>query len=428
MQLKALLGLGVLAAGVGFAAFVTLQESNAESGPEELGNLFDGLGSRINDVAQVQISKEGESLTFSRSKDDPSEWTVASIGGYPAKFEPIKRAIVRLADMEIREKKTNKPENYEKLGVSDPEAEGSSSLLVTLQDASGDELASAILGETSYRGRSSTTYVRRQGEDRVYLCDGRIDAQPTLRTWIETVALKLENDRVQSVTISHTDGETVQVERSAENHTQFAVANVPPGRELKYDGIANGVASALASLNFDDVCPASEVDFTTEPLTRSRFVCHDGLVVVIETARFEDQTWARISSSYEAPPASETAPQTADGAEEGEEGEGHSEDDGHDHGTEAAATPDPALVRAEAEEMAGRHALWAYALPSYKADAIAKRMVDLLNELPEEGEETALDPGGLPAMTPDTPSPEELQKLLEQAGLGEGGASADDGK
>jgi len=428
MQLKALLGLGVLAAGVGFAAFVTLQESNAESGPEELGNLFDGLGSRINDVAQVQISKEGESLTFSRSKDDPSEWTVASIGGYPAKFEPIKRAIVRLADMEIREKKTNKPENYEKLGVSDPEAEGSSSLLVTLQDASGDELASAILGETSYRGRSSTTYVRRQGEDRVYLCDGRIEAQPTLRTWIDTVALKLEKDRVQSVTISHADGETVQLDRSPENHTQFVVANVPPGRELKYDGIADGVASALASLNFDDVRPASEVDFTTEPLARSNFVCHDGLVVTIETARFEDQTWARISTSYEAPPTPEPAGETAEESSEGQESEGHSEDDGHDHGDETAATPDPALVRSEAEEMSGRHARWAYALPSYKADAIARRMVDLLNELPQEGEEAALDPGGLPAVAPDTPSPEELQRLLEQAGLGEGAAPADDGR
>ena len=87
------------------------------TGQEELGNLFDGLEGQINEVAQVEISKEGKSLTFARSNDDPNEWTVASLGGYPAKFEPIKRAIVRLANMEIRQKKTNKAENYEKLGV-----------------------------------------------------------------------------------------------------------------------------------------------------------------------------------------------------------------------------------------------------------------------------------------------------------------------
>ena len=430
MQIKALLGLGLVTVGAAALATMTLRNRDAQAGPE-LGLLFEGLDARINDVAKLEIKKEGEALVFERSEADPNQWKVATIGGYPAKFEPVKRAIVRLANMEIREQKTKKPAYYEKLGVTEPGAEGSSSRLVTLSDASGNELASVILGETSYKGSSSTTYARRTGEEWVYVCDGRVDAEPTLRTWIDTVALKLENDRVQSVNIAHADGEQVQLDRSPENHTQFVVANVPAGRELKYEGIANNVATALSSVSFDDVRPAAEVDFTQEPLAQSRFTCHDGLVVVIETARFEDKTWARIRTSYEAPPAkAEEEPAATDQtAGEGDEGsdEAAPDEPTDEHGhelaeAEAGDTPDPEAVRAEAEELSTRHAAWAYALPSYKADVIARRMADLLNELPEEGEETAAAPEGPEG---DDAMPPELQEALKA--LGNEGVPTDDG-
>jgi hypothetical protein len=294
------------------------------------------------------------------------------------------------------------------LGVTEPEAEGSTSRRITVADASGNELASVILGETTFRGRNPITYARRTGEERVYLCDGKIDAEPAIRSWIDTVALKLENDRIQEVTVTHADGEVLELGRDEDNHTQFRVKNLPPGRELSYESVANSIATALSSLNFDEVRPADEIDFQAEPLVQSRYVCHDGLVLLIETARADDKTWARIRTSYEAPPAP-PEPEPSEETEDEEAAEASTDELYTD-------TPDPQLIRAEAEEMATRHALWAYALPSYKADAISKRMEDLLAKLPE------------PAVAPEEVAPQVPGEATETIDFGEIKQSTDDGE
>ncbi|MAB79877.1 MAG: hypothetical protein CMJ89_11040 [Planctomycetes bacterium] len=406
MQTKGLLGLALVTAGAAIAVAVTLQKGEAQGGPEDLGLLFEGLDDRINDVATFSIMKEGETLTLERSDEDPNEWLVSSIGGYPAKYEPVKKAVVRLANMAIQERKTNKPTHFEKLGVTEPEAEGSTSRRITVADASGNELASVILGETTFRGRNPITYVRRTGEERVYLCDGKIDAEPEIRTWIDTVALRLENDRIQEVTITHADGEILELGRDEDNHTQFRVKNLPPGRELSHESVANGIATALSSLSFDEVRPADEIDFQAEPLVQARYLCHDGLVLTIEMARADDKTWARLRTSYEAPPA---PPEPAEETEDEEAAEASPDE-------LSTGTPDPQAIRAEAEEMATRHALWAYALPSYKADAISKRMEDLLAKLPE------------PAVAPERVAPEVPGEATETFDFGDIKDSTDNGE
>ena len=96
--------------------------------------------------------------------------------------------------------------------------------------------------------------------------------------------------------------------------------------------------------------------------------------MTIESARFEDKTWIKVSSTYEAPP--ETA---HDAAAEGEDDAGGEGD-----------TPEesPAVdAQAEAETLAGKLAGWAFAISDYKADPLAKRMKDLLAQPPAEDQE-----------------------------------------
>jgi hypothetical protein len=380
------------------------------------GPLFPELKTRVNDVARVRIEKAGKTVTLER---DGSGWELADRGGYPAKFEEVKELVVRVAGLEIQEKLTAKKENHAKLAVEWPTtapegSEAGEAGLVTLEDASGNVLAALVVGKTEWQNSKAKVFVRKANEDQVWLAappgTGALDVTPEPRSWIEPGFLSLANDRVQSVTIEHADGERVEIARSAADHTKFAVQNLPPGRNERYAGIASGPAQALSSMSLEDVRPVAEVDFALEPVATTRYRTTDGLEVVVHTSKFEDQTWMKVSASYTAPPA---AP-----ADEPDDAPGEVDDE------DVPAEPEVAGkdVAAEAAELEARLAPWAFQVGSYKSDVIARRMRDLMAELPTESDESGslegmaesmgLDFDELPPVKPpveptDTPADEE---------------------
>ncbi len=449
MKQKGILVLsGVTLAMVAVAALALRKHEQRAAPPGERPMLFQGLESRVNDVAEISIEKQGKSATVRR---EGGEWKLADRGGYPAKFEQVKQTVVRVAQLQIEEEKTARASFHERLGVELPEPEppaapgeeseepedaaageetgeeeleeppASEAALVTLKDSSGQTLASLVVGKTEWRGSTQKVYVRRADEDQVYLCSGRLDVNADPASWIDTSVLKLENDRVQQVAVTHADGEEVRVGRSATNHTQFLVENLPPGESERYEGVANGVAQALSALTLEDVRPVGEIDFSREPVARTRYRCHDGLELVLESARQDGKTWVKIDASYvepPEPPASETAaegtpaegagdeagesePAADDGEPAAEEQEGAVDETAEETGAPAEEKKD---VRKEAEELEARLAPWAFALPQWKVDPITRRMKDLLKEPeppPEAPEEAAEEvPEGAAAESP----------------------------
>jgi len=413
MKQKTLLLLSVATVGVLGLALVTQRASTDNSGQSSGGRLFPELDSRLNDIAEVRLEKFGKSATLRR---EGGKWILADRGGFPAKFESVKELAMRVASLEIDEQKTAKKENHAKLGVAWPSTaaegeEGAEAGLVVLKDASGKELAALVTGRTEWMGSKPKLFVRRQAEDQVYLCtpQGSLDVVVEAKNWIESQIVKLENERVQSVAIEHADGERVDITRSAANHTQFAVQGVPPGRTERFAGIGNGVAQALGyGLELEDVRPVTEVDFTKEPLAKTRFVAVDGLGLAFELAKFEDKTWARVVASYTPPPAPETPAEAAPA--EGTEG--------------AEATPPPAEpapeepkkdVAAEVAALNERLAPWAFELPSYRTDVLLRRMADLLDE-PAPPDENSIEgvlqdigatPEDLGPVEPEAPATDE---------------------
>ena len=302
MQNKALIVLsGLTVVVVTLALLAVQQRGSAVAAPDEdPGPLLGDLKERINDVAALEIQSRADTLTLRRENED---WVLVERGSYPVEFTKVKEAVVGVANLEIEEPKTSRPENHAKLGVQAPEEEDATSKRIVLRDAGGTELARVILGEGKFRQGSQAIYARRDGEDQVYLCAGnvRIDTNPT--SWIERDLLRLESDRVQDVRIVHQDGEEILIGRDPENHTQFVVENLPADREPKFPGVANSLGTALTYLGLEDVRPASEVDFEAGARARAHFSCPDGLAIEVETAAFEDKTWARIVASYVEPAA-----------------------------------------------------------------------------------------------------------------------------
>lgn len=392
MQQKNVLILLVVTVGaLGVAALALREPSGAAASKSESTRLFPELSARINDLSEVRVEKGGKTATL---KKEGGKWKLADRGGYPAKFENIKELAVRIADLQIEEAKTAKKANHAQLAVEWPTTaeEGSEAAetgLVTLRDASGKDLAALVVGKSEWRGSKAKVYARRLNEDQVYLCAprGTLSLMADAKSWIEPKFVELQNDRVQSVTIDHADGEKVEIGRSAANHTQFTVQNLPPGETEKYEGVANGVAQALGyGLQLEDVRPVTEVDFTKEPMAKTRFKCVDGLELLVETAKFEDKTWVKVSASFTPPPEPEASTPAEPAA--GEEGaEPAADEPAADEPAEDKPAEEKKDVGKEASELNERLAPWAFEVGSYRTDVLARHMKDLVAEPAPVGED-----------------------------------------
>lgn len=373
MKQKSLLILSIVTAVALTMAALALRDKNSAASTAGRARLFPELSARINDIARVRVEKEGKSVTLQR---EGGRWELVDRGGYPALFEKVKELAVRLADLEIEEAKTSRKDNHAKLQLEwPPSSEGSdasTTARVSLADAAGVELASLVVGKSEWQGSKTKVFVRRASEDQVYLCSPRqqLALEADAKGWIEPKFVALPGDRVQSVTIEHADGERVEIGRSAANHTQFTVQNLPLGRSESYSGVANGVAQALSSMQLEDVRPAPEIDFSREPLARTSFHCADGLDLLVETARVDDKTWARIVAAY-VPPPKDLAPAEGEGADSGPDQGAETKAEGH---------PEKPDIGKEAQELNQRLAAWAFQISSYKADQLAKRLKDLMAE------------------------------------------------
>ena len=113
-----------------------------------------------------------------------------------------------------------------------------------------------------------------------------------------------------------------------------------------------------------------KVDFDAEPVALTTFKCYDGLVIDVTLAKVEDTTWAKVATSFVAPPA---PPAPAEGEE-------------------PAPAPET-IAQADVDAPQAKVDGWAFAIPSFKADALAHRMEDLLAELVPETPAPLL-PGG----------------------------------
>ena len=423
MNQKGVLILGVLTLAAVAVAALSLREDAAE-GSSRPAPLFPSLDESVNDVAEIAVKKGGKTITVKR---EGSKWALAERGGYPAKFDKVKETVVRIAGLEIDEKKTARPEQHERLGVKDPDAEGSEAAFVALRGSTGNELASLVVGKTEYVGGKQKVYVRKSGEDQVYLCEGKLDLQNEPKDWVEKEILKLENERVQGVTITHADGEEIQIGRSPTNHTQFRVENLPPGESERYEGIATPVANLFSSpaLNLEDVKPVAEVDFAAEPLAKTRYLCHDGLELLVETAKVEGKTWAKISARYEAPPvpaAPETTPETpaaeppaADDAPATPEGETPEAAAAEKPAEPPVPTKTPEELQKEADDLNARLSPWAFDV-GYRGETLARHMKDLLAAPAEEPPAGAAEPGAADPLLSPVESPSGLDEEGNDAG------------
>ncbi len=337
---------------------------------------------QVNSVAEISVHAAGKDVVVKR---DGATWVVPTRGNYPADPEKVRDAVLSVAELTIAEAKTQKPENYSFLGVQDPEAKDSTSRLVTFKDAQGRVIVALIVGSTTpgaatSRGSNVGVYVRRAGEAQAFEVRTRLDPRATLEPepekWIKKDLDGVNGDRVKNVLITHADGTSVELSKTKKEDRDYAVANIPPGRELKYAGAASAVAQAISNINFDDVRPIADIAQGATPTGTAVFRTFDGLVLTIDTSTKDGTAWATLSAHYEPPNEPSPEPQPSDQPP-----------------PDAAKSKAPDEVKKEIESMNARFSGWAFALPSYRVQQLLSKMDDLLKPAEAPGAKKEPLPG-----------------------------------
>ena len=388
----------VTAAVIGAVLFVGREPDTVAGGGE---TVFPALLDRVNTVARVRVTGSGGTFTVAR---DGEVWIVEEKDRHPADPDKVRRLILGAAGMRRIEPKTSRPELYPKIRLEDPEGEDARSVRFVLEDASGAGLADWVLGDRrpSKSDPSRSEFYIRAGDDpQAWLVEGSMPGGNAIPDWLDRLVARIDRERLRGVDVVHADGTVVAVGKPFPADTDFVLRDIPEGREIDAQYRVNDIGRFIEELRFEDVVPVSAPDFSGAVDKRVRITTFDGLRIDLETIVRDGESFARLRAEVD-----ETLAEAAGtaGGEAGPEGEAETREaaetaesgTGGDTGAEAEVGTDgedagDALrtldeVRAEAERLNARWANWAYELPSFKHDYIARRIDDLTRPL-ENGDE-----------------------------------------
>ena len=377
--------------------------SQGQQGSDSVGSsapLVPDLAARINEVNSLKISGAGGAVIAELARSETG-WTVANRQNYPADVGKVREYLLALSEAKVREEKTRKPENYSRLGVEDITAAEAKGQLVELGGLA--QPVGLIVGISAGSGTPGT-FVRRAGEEQALLASGQLVPDKEGGNWLVKQIIDLPSDEVRSVSVTAPDASVVRIEKGDPSAFNYSVLDIPKGRKLASESGGNLIGGGLASLNLEDVAAAAEREPDAAGSWTATYTTYAGMVVEATWWDVDGKVWSRyaarldeerLAAWVDAEKAKADAERATAEAEAKAKADAASAEgkDGEATDVTADALPeafdaDKALAdkRAELEnviaEINSRTSGWSYAIPTWKAANIRKKMVDLLEAEP----------------------------------------------
>src|SRR5690242_4133513 len=202
------------------------------------------LHGHVNDVNAITLTGADNKVlaTLKRGADG---WTVAEKANYPADVAKIREFLIKLDQATLIEQKTSNDKRYADLGVDDVSAKDAKGVQVEL--AGLEKPLKLIIGNFN-GGGGGGTFVRRAGDPQSWLANGNLQVAKNTADWEKRDLTDIAATRLQSVTLTNTDGKVLKVSKDQRSDTNFKVNDVPAGREVSSDFVANSLGSVLANL------------------------------------------------------------------------------------------------------------------------------------------------------------------------------------
>jgi Domain of unknown function (DUF4340) len=346
------------------AAIVVRQQTTAI--PQQAKVLFPDLLTRINEVTEVKgTSVEGSYTLLLRD----GRWVVKEREAYPADADKVRQLLFGLAQLQRVEPKTSNPELYDEIGVQDVSAKGAKSLQIKLSGAKGETLAELIVGkhQLSKADLNQREYfVRLPGDPQSWLVEGKFPEDKPPSNWLQKDILGLDAGRVREVRVTHADGQQLTVRRKHPAVENYELVGLPKGAEIESPYAINSIANALTDLALDDVRPATAANFNNKGALSVELTTFDGLRVNMQAIKDGHNDLARFSASFD-PSLVEKA-------------DSPKQESSTASTTEKKRNPLKQAddVKKEVEELNARWHDWAFVVPGYRVDTIAKKKSELI--------------------------------------------------
>jgi Domain of unknown function (DUF4340) len=296
MKPRAIAELGIVALVAVVVAAATYVSQNPWSQAKVTGAaLFPGLASQSAKIARIELRQGDKKLALER-KDQA--WVLADRGGYPAKAEPVRTLLVRLAEAQLVEPKTRKSDRFALLELEDAGAKDTKSREVRLLDQQGTLIAQAIIGKkrTDAFGSSKPgTYVRWPEDQQAWLANTDVDVSATVRDWVQPTLLDVEAAKITAVTVEIPNEAPLQIEREAGDAGKHKLVALPQGKKLKQGADIDAVVRAVGALEFEDVRKADPA--ASGEVSTARLQADGGLAVTLRLRKDADDTWVSLTAS-----------------------------------------------------------------------------------------------------------------------------------
>jgi len=334
------------AAAIASLVAVWLGSSSAPGPAPKPTALFPGLLERVNDVAEIKIDGKAGALTLRRAEGEAENWLMVEKGGYPAKFDVVKRALLGMAELRGLEPRTANPELHARLQLEDRSASGSQSTLLSLNGKDGKAIVELLVGKTD-RAATETKhgnyYVRKAGDAQTWFAQGQLQVDVSLNRWIDAKVVEIQRKRIKSIDIRQASGARLEILRKAGADEEFEIKGLKADQKLATPSSPNTMAAALDYMPFDDVLPLKEREALAVAVT-SVYTTDDGMVLTLKSRKDGDKWW--IAVGIEADPAN----------------------------------PPKDDVAKEIAELSAKVGPWAYQMPDYRVEQFTKSLDQLLEK------------------------------------------------
>lgn len=374
MNLKTLAILALVTAALVGAAYLAVKKGTpaASTGREEAAQeaLFPNLRDRIDEVDLVSIQTAEDSFEVRR---EDGKWRLPGEHNYWADSEKAEGVVASLAAARTVEKKTGNPDWHKRLGVEDPDAEESTSALVTLS-AGDQQVASLIVGQGAGQRRGQNAiYARKPGDDQAWLVETPLSLTRSPAAWTDKIVADIPADSVRSMRIEPDTGGAVELGGALKPGDSLDIENVPEGREVANRSDISSVARSFEGLRHNQVLPAAEAPDNLTSETLVRVATFDGLVLKASIkAEGETKFWGTFSAQYD--PAERLQPE-----------EPATEEAATEDGEPILPAPKPEIasedeVRQQVEDLNAKVSGWVYEIPSWKARTLRKSLDELTKD------------------------------------------------
>jgi len=334
------------AAAIASIAAIWLGSAKAPAPAPKPAALFPGLLERVNDVAEIKIDGKAGALTLRRAEGETETWIMVEKGGYPAKFDVVKRAILGMAELRGVEPRTANPELHARLQLEDRSAAGSQSTLVSLNAKDGKAVAELLVGKidrAATETKHGNYYVRKVGDAQTWFAQGQLQVDVSLNRWIDAKVVEIQRKRVKSVDIRQASGARLEILRKAGTDEEFEIKGLKVDQKLATPSSPNTMAAALDYMPFDDVLPLKEREALAVAVT-SVYATDDGMVLTLKSRKDGDKWWVTVA--VEADPAN----------------------------------PPKDEVAKEIAELSAKVGGWAFQMPDYRVEQFTKSLDQLLEK------------------------------------------------